>query len=112
MISRGGEAQVQMMDDSVINYSFIPDVKKHTIVAYNNADTINKFYLTYNLTRPGLAELKNFKGVNAADTATYLVIKGAWKKDSVEVWMRRLDPAGFPLLQRGFHWVSDTRYDQ
>jgi len=112
MISRGGDAQVQMMNDSVINYSFIPEVKKRTVVAYNNADTINKFYLTYYLTKPGMAELKNFKGVSKTDTATYLTIKGVWKKDSVEVWMRRLDPAGFPLLQRGFHWVSDSRYDQ
>jgi len=112
MISRAGVAQIQMMDDSVIDYSFTPDLKKHTIVAHTYADTADKFHLMYNLTKPGLAELKNFKGVNNTDTATYLVIKGIWKKDTVEVWMRRLDPNGFPLLQRGFHWVSDAAYNK
>jgi hypothetical protein len=112
MISRDGVAQIQMMDDSVINYSFTPDFKKHTVVAHTYADTMHKFYLTYSLTKPGLAELKNFKGVNKTDTATYLIIKGVWKKDSVEVWLRRLDPDDFPLLQRGFHWVNDDAYNK
>jgi hypothetical protein len=112
MISRDGSAQIQMMDDSISNYSFKCDLKKHTVVAHTDADTTHKFHLMYNLTKPGLAELKNFKGVNKNDTATYLVIKGVWKKDSVEVWMRRLDPNGFPLLQRGFHWVNDAAYNK
>ncbi|TWJ00782.1 hypothetical protein JN11_02041 [Mucilaginibacter frigoritolerans] len=112
MISRDGGAQIQMMDDSVSNYSFKPDLKKHTIVAYTYSDTTHKFHLIYNLTKLGLAELKNFKGVKKTDTATYLIIKGVWKKDSVEVWMRRLDPNGFPLLQRGFHWVNEAAYNK
>jgi hypothetical protein len=112
MISRDGGAQIQMMDDSVSNYSFKPDLKTHAVVANTYADTIHKFHLMYNLTKPGMAELKNFKGVNKTDTATYLIIKGVWKKDSVEVWMRRLDPNDFPLLQRGFHWVNDAAYNK
>lgn len=112
MISRIGSAQIQMMDDSIRRYSFKPDVKKRSVIAYTDADTTHKFHLTYNLTKPGLAELKNFKGVNKTDTATYLVIKGEWKKDSVEVWMRRLNPNGFPLLQRGFHWVNEVPFNK
>jgi hypothetical protein len=112
MISSDGGAQIQMMDDSISNYSFKPDFKKHAIVANSYADTTHTFHLMYNLTKPGLAELKNFKGVNKFDTSTYLIIKGVWKKDSVEVWMRRLDPNGFALLQRGFHWVNDAAYNK
>ncbi|MDB4873396.1 MAG: hypothetical protein JWL97_4400 [Gemmatimonadales bacterium] len=82
------------------------------MIAHTDADTTHKFNLIYNLTKPGLAELKNFKGINKNDTAEYLVIKGMWKKDSVEVWMRRLDPNGFPLLQRGFHWVNESAYNK
>jgi len=112
MINSNGSTQIQMMDDSVIRYSFKPDVKTHTIVAHASGDTINKFHLIYNLTKPGLAELKNFKGINKTDTATYLVLKGTWKKDSVEIWMRRLDPNGFPLFQRGFHWINESAYNK
>ncbi|MDB5134419.1 MAG: hypothetical protein JWP37_1022 [Mucilaginibacter sp.] len=112
MISRDGDAQIQMMDDNVSNYSFKPDFKKHTVVAYAYADTTHKFYLVYNLIKPGPTELKNFKGTNKADTTTYLIIKGAWKKYSVEVWLRRLDPNGFPLFQRDFHWINDAAYNK
>jgi hypothetical protein len=112
MVSREGSAQIQMMDDSIRRYSFKPDIKKRSVIAYTDADTIHKFNLIYNLTKPGLADLKNFKGVNKTDTATYLIIKGVWKKDSVEVWMRRLDPKGFPLFQRGFHWVNESAYNK
>ena len=112
MISRDGSAQIQMMDDSIRHYSFKPDIKKRSVIAHTDADTTHKFNFIYNLTKPGLAELKNFKGVNKTDTATYLIIKGMWKKDSVEVWMRRLDPTGFLLLQRGFHWVNESAYNK
>lgn len=112
MISREGSAQIQMMDDSVHYYSFKPDIKNNTAVAYTYADTAAKFYLMYNLTKPGPAELKKLTGVAQTDTSAYLILKGVWQKDSVEVWMRRLDPNGFPLLQRGFRWVSETAYNK
>ncbi len=112
MISRDGVAQIQIMDDSIRNYNFKPDLKNHSVTAYADADTTNKFHLMYNLTKPGFAELKSFKGIKKNDTATYMVLKGTWKKDSIEVWMRRLDPKAFPLLQRGFHWINESAYNK
>ncbi|SHM50406.1 hypothetical protein [Mucilaginibacter sp. OK098] len=112
MISRGGSAQIQMMNDSIRRYNFKTDIKKRSVIAYTDADTTHKFNLIYNLTKPGLADLKNFKGINKNDTTEYLVLKGVWKKDTIEVWMRRLDPNGFPLLQRGFHWVNESAYNK
>jgi hypothetical protein len=112
MITREGAAQIQMMNDSIYYYSFKSDLKKHTVIANTYTDTTNKFHIMYNLTKPAFAELKNFKGVNKTDTANYLIIKGVWKKDSIEVWMRKLNPNGFPLLERGFHWINEAAYNK
>jgi len=108
MISKPGMAQVEMMSDSIISYSFKPDIKKQTAVAYNLADTAQKFPLNYRLTKARLDKSKSLK----TDTSTYLILKGRWKQDSIEVWMKRLDPTGFPLLQRGFHFVNESAYNK
>ncbi|SHM50361.1 hypothetical protein [Mucilaginibacter sp. OK098] len=95
MISYADNAQIKFMNDSMKYYSFKPDTIKHTITASTYADTLHKFNLTYTLQKPDL-----------------MILKGAWKKDSVSIRLRKMDPKNFPLLKRGFHWVNEFPFNK
>lgn len=95
MISYEASAQIKLMNDSMKYYSFKPDVKKQTIVASTYADTVNKYHLTYTLEKPDI-----------------MILKGTWKKDSIYVKMRKVDPKSFRLINRGFHWVNEFPYNR
>jgi hypothetical protein len=90
MISNKGRAAIKMMNDSTRRYNFKPDTTQHIIAAFTNADTVHKFYLKYTLQKPDI-----------------MILKGMWKKDSIYVRLRKMDPNNFPLLQRGFHLINE-----
>ncbi len=83
-------AQIKLMNDTTKYYAFKPDTKKHIITAYTYADTLHKYKLTYTLQKPDV-----------------LLLSGKWKKDSVSIKLRKLDPNKFRLTSRGFHWVNE-----
>ncbi|MEP6611546.1 MAG: hypothetical protein ABJA76_06665 [Mucilaginibacter sp.] len=95
MISYEGSAQIKLMNDSMKRFSFKADVKKHTIVANTYADTVNKYHLTYATLSPGV-----------------LILKGNWKKDSINVTLRKIDATKFRLINRGFHWINELPYNK
>lgn len=95
MISYEGVAQIKLMTDSMKRFSFKPDVKKHTIVANTYADTVNKYHLTYTTPAPDI-----------------LILKGSWKKDSINVTLRKIDATKFRLVSRGFHWINELPYNR
>lgn len=95
MITFAGGAQIQMMNDTTLRYSFKPNEKKHTITASTYADTTHKFILAYNTPDPET-----------------LILKGQWKKDSVYIRLHKSDPDNFPLLKRGFHWVNEFPFNR
>jgi len=102
-----------LVNDTMKYYSFTTNAKKHTIVASTYADTTHKFSLTYELIKPVGGIPKDAKDKHSkTDTSTYLVLKGMWKKDSVYIKMRQLDPNNFRLLKRGFHWVNEFPYNR
>ena len=89
-VSYAEGVQIKMMNDSVKFFAFKPDTVKHKITAYTYADTVHKFNLTYTVQKPDI-----------------IFLNGKWKKDSVDVKLRRLDPNKFKLVSRGFHWVNE-----
>jgi len=89
-VSYAEGVQIKMMNDSIKFFAFKPDTVRHKITAYTYADTVHKFNLTYTVQKPDI-----------------MVLNGQWKKDSVRVKLRRLDPNKFKLVSRGFHWVNE-----
>lgn len=90
IISYTDNARIKLMNDSLKNYSFKPDLKKHTIVIHNFIDTADKHRFTY-------TEAKNGD----------LLLKGKWNKDSLTISLKKYDLNNFLLLRRGFHWVNE-----
>ncbi|MCO5945695.1 hypothetical protein [Mucilaginibacter flavidus] len=95
MVSYEGGAQIKLMTDSMKYISFKPDIKKHTIVANTYADTVHKYHLTYTSPKPDI-----------------LILKGNWKKDSINVTLRKIDATKFRLINRGFHWINELPYNK
>jgi hypothetical protein len=85
-----GYAQVKLINDSAKGYSFVPDLNKHIIVMYTQADTLNKHHFNY-------TEAKNGD----------LLLSGKWNKDSLRIMLKKFDMNKFLLLNRGFHWVNE-----
>src|SRR6201992_1111696 len=94
-ISYAEGIQIKMMNDSMKFYAFKPDTVKHKIIAYTYADTVHKFSLNYTVQKPGV-----------------LLVAGKWKKDSVNIKLRKLDAGKFKLTSRGFHWVNEYPYNR
>jgi hypothetical protein len=89
-ISYSGSARVVMMNDSSKRYNFVIDTVKHTIIMNTYADTVNKAYYTY-----------------SQPTKDMLLLKGKFKKDSLNISLKKYDLNKFLLLRRGFHWVNE-----
>jgi len=89
-ISYAEGVQIKLMNDSMKFYAFKPDTIKHKIIAYTYADTSHKFSLNYTVQKPDV-----------------MLLSGKWKKDSVHIKLRKLDPNKFKLVSRGFHWVNE-----
>ena len=89
-ISYSGSARLVMMNDSTKRYNFVIDTVKHTIIMNTYADTVNKAYYTY-----------------SQPTKDMLLLKGKFKKDSLNISLKKYDLNKFLLLRRGFHWVNE-----
>jgi len=89
-VSYAGDVQINLMNDSVKSYAFKPDTIKHIITVYAYADTIHKFNLNYTIQKSNI-----------------MLLTGTWKKDSVRIRLRKLDPNKYRLVSRGFHWVNE-----
>jgi hypothetical protein len=89
-ISYSGSARLVMMNDSSKRYNFVIDTVKHTIIMNTYADTVNKAYYTY-----------------SQPTKDMLLLKGKFKKDSLNISLKKYDLNKFLLLRRGFHWVNE-----
>lgn len=88
-------SQVKYMNDTLRNYNFVLDTGKHKITVSTFSDTLHKFVLNYTLQKPGV-----------------ILLKGAWKKDSVQIRLRKVDLNDFLLLKRGFHWVNEFPFNR
>jgi hypothetical protein len=89
-ISYSGSARLVMMNDSSKRYNFVIDTVKHTIIMNTYADTVNKAYYTY-----------------SQPAKDMLLLKGKFKKDSLDISLKKYDLNKFLLLRRGFHWVNE-----
>jgi hypothetical protein len=82
---------VQMMDDSIRNYNVEYDETGNTVAFYLGRDK-KKYVL--NCSRPD---------------ADHLEMEGVLGDDSVVIRLKRIDASKFPLISRGFHWMSETQ---
>ena len=89
-VTFSGASRVRFMNDSSKKYNTVLNTGQHTLVMNTYADTLNKAYFTY--TEPQ-------KGV--------LVFKGKFKKDSLQISLKKYDLNKFLLLNRGFHWINE-----
>jgi hypothetical protein len=94
IISNGGAA-TKLMNDSVKLYNFKVDTVKHTFTMNTYADTLHKFKLTYSSIKPGI-----------------ILLKGVWKKDTVQIWLTNYDLNNFLLNRRGFHWINEHPFNK
>ena len=80
-------------------------------------DTYHRFTSEYFPAKHSVA-LSPFDGKGEKGAFTYalpdkdhLVLQGTLLKDALTVKLRRLDPSRFPLVSRGFHWVSEYPFN-
>jgi hypothetical protein len=86
-----GTANVQLMGDSSIGYQFALDTIHHHFVISRH-----KYILRYNILKP--------------DT---IMLQGTWKSDSVQIKLvKQPMSSSFPLMTRGFHWVTEQGYNR
>jgi len=85
-----GNAQINLMNDSVKRVAIKTDTVKHQLIFNNSADTVHKFAFTYSMSKTG-----------------EFTLIGKWKQDSLHIRLRRYDEKDFFLLKRGFHWVNE-----
>jgi len=93
MINKFDDGAVKLMNDTVKYYRIKSDSVKHTLKMNTFADTVHKMTFTYTVVKPDI-----------------LLLKGVWKKDSIQVKLVKFDMKKFTLLSRGFHWVSEDAY--
>jgi hypothetical protein len=86
-----GFARVTTMDDTARSFATRYDVAKNSVAFTTTPPS------TLNYARPD---------------ADHLVLTGAMANSSLEIKMRRRDRSGFPLLNRGFHWISETPFNR
>ena len=94
-INKYYDGAVKLMNDSVRFYAIKDDTLKHHLIINSQADTIHKFTLNYSLMKPDI-----------------LILKGAWKKDSIKVKLVKYDMKKYRLLNRGFRWVNEYPYSR
>lgn len=94
-ISYPGNAFIKFIDDSTVYYAFNVDTIKKKIVMNKYSDTVHKYLFTY------LQPKKDS-----------LVIKGTYKKDSIQVRLHKDDINKFLLVKRKFHWISEFPFNR
>jgi len=88
-------AQVKLMNDSMKYYFIKADTIKQTIMMHLYIDTVHKYQFTYTRIKPNI-----------------LLLKGKWKTDSLHIALKKFDMKNFRLLNRGFHWITETPYNR
>ncbi|HKO22484.1 MAG TPA: hypothetical protein VJX91_07500 [Candidatus Eisenbacteria bacterium] len=93
-ISTRGRLTIRHMDDSTQRYRLMNDAKASAFTIWPDTSTV-KTTLAYSW----------------ADSS-HLDLRGAIEGDSVMARLQKVSPAQFALLNRGFHWVSETPYNK
>ncbi|ASU33184.1 hypothetical protein [Mucilaginibacter xinganensis] len=88
-------SQVKYMNDTMKNYNFALDTIKHKITLNTFKDTLHKFVFDYTLQKPDV-----------------MLLKGNWKKDSVQIRLHKVDLGNFLLLKRGFHFINEEPFNR
>ncbi|GAA3957889.1 hypothetical protein [Mucilaginibacter dorajii] len=95
IISYAANARIKLMNDTLKNYSFKIDSTTHSIVINSYTDTLKRNLFRY-------TEAKNGD----------LLLKGMWDRDSLTISLKKFDLNKFKLINRGFHWISETPYNR
>ena len=90
-----GYASVKLMNDSTRSFAFKVDTQKRTIIMNSFTDTVNKYVFTYSKPKKDS-----------------LLIKGTYKKNTIEVGLHREDESKFLLVKRGFHWINEYPFNR
>jgi hypothetical protein len=93
-IDNNGRATIRLMNDSTRRYQFNANADAHTITL-NTFDRNNYFALDYTIIKP--------------DT---LLLKGEWKKDTLQIRLVRYNLNKFLLNNRGFHWINEAPFNR
>jgi len=86
---------VRMMDDSPKSYGAEYDTAKNIVTLTVGEDMSQRYPLTY--LRPD---------------ADHVLLQGTLAGDNLSVRLRKIDTSKFLLVNRGFHWISETPYNR
>jgi len=91
-----GTAAIKLMNNKRRYQGMTIDTVEQTLHFYNWRDSITD-NTTYQYTKIGTDSL---------------LLKGRWRTDTLEILMKQRLPKDFPLLNRGFHWISERPYNR
>jgi len=86
-------ASVKAMSDSGTSWQITPDTAAHRLMMIRRIDTTVKYPFHY-----------TFLGKDS------LHLVGKWKKDTVDIMLKKYDPNKFVLVNRGFHWINEEPF--
>jgi uncharacterized membrane protein YphA (DoxX/SURF4 family) len=89
----GGWGRITMNNEKLEYCTFKVDTLSHTVDLHLASDTIPNIF-TYVQADSGI-----------------LSIKGIWQKDSISIRLKKAENL-YPLLSRGFHWVSEYPFNR
>jgi hypothetical protein len=87
---------VLLKDDSLVRLRVVADEPGARLVLSDPEQANRQYVLRYQL----------------QDGGQRLILDGGLRDETVAVELRRLDTAEFPLLRRGFHWVSEVPFNR
>jgi uncharacterized membrane protein YphA (DoxX/SURF4 family) len=94
IIQRNKFATIKLMNDTMRRYNFIVDTITKTAAVYVDADSLYKSKLFY-----------------TAD-ASYFILQGKLKQDSVYMRFKKFDVNRFRLVNRGFNWINEYPFNR
>lgn len=86
---------IRMMDDSPKSYGSDYDAPRNIVTLSVREDPNQRYPFTYQ--RPD---------------ADHVLLQGTLAGDKLSVLLRRIDTSHFLLLNRGFHWISETPFNR
>ncbi len=96
LIQWEGTTAIEIMNKDKRYLGLKADTTKQTLHFYSWRDSLNKNG-TFEYAQVGTDSLS---------------LKGIWQTDTLDILMKYQDPADFPLLTRGFHWISEYPYNR
>jgi hypothetical protein len=87
--------EIKRMDDSSQVFGAEYDNAGTSITVFPSADHDRKYFLAC-----------------SHPDRDHMVIKGTLLEDSLDVKLRKVDTSGFPLVNRGFHWISESPFNR